>query len=184
MSEGTEASTENDLGISEEDAQALLADAVQEGSGTGTEDRIAGLERDLAKWRDLARKHEGRARQNAAAVTEAKTLQQQIDELRGELTTERESQVERGGKLALAQVHTRLAEAGITRADVAGLLELVDPKGLLADGQPDDKAIDRLASSLLKVAGRASPDPDQGRKGGNGPVDMNTLIRRAAGVTT
>lgn len=190
MPDSDESGSDDDLGISEADAQALLADSTDQ-SGTsdtdsddGSSKRIADLEREAAKWRELARKHEGRAKQNAAAATESKTLQQQLDELRGQFSERDAADLERNGKLALSQVHTRLAESGITRADVAGLLELVDPQGLLADGQPDDKAVEKLASSLLKVAGRASPDPDQGKRGGSAPADMNTLIRRAAGVIT
>lgn len=180
----------DDIKITEDEAESLLADAVAESESSDTDDdtdqqsRLAQLQRDVDKWKGLARKHEGRARENASAVTQSKTLQQQLDEMKSQLAERDASEVERNGKLALSGVHTRLAEAGITRSDVAGLLDLVDPTGLLADGQPDDEAIDKLANSLLKVAGRASPDPDQGKHGGNAPMDMNAIIRRAAGVTT
>jgi len=140
---------------------------------------------DAAKWKAQSRKHEDRARTNAEAATKAKTVEQQLDDLRKAMAERDVADVARAGRLALTQVHARLAEAGLARGDVDGLLELVDPMSLLADGEPDDKAIDKLAKSLSRIAGRTTPDRDQGRgRGSGGPVDMNTLIRRQAGVIT
>ena len=172
------------------EAQSLLADAVHgSDADTGSDDKdwraeAARLEKDLQKWQSMARKHEGRAKQNADAAAKAKSVEDQIADLRAQLAERDVAEVERSGRLALAQVHTRLAEAGIKRDDVAGLLELVDPTVLLKDGQPNDDAIGKLADSLTKVAGRITPDHDQGRKGGSAPPNMNDLIRRAAGIRT
>ncbi|MGH3881949.1 MAG: hypothetical protein ACRDRC_00915 [Pseudonocardiaceae bacterium] len=184
-------STELDTGEGDTEAQKLLADAVDQNSGADTEpdgtdwkaeaDRLA---KDAAKWKALARKHEGTARQRSDAASKAKTLEEQVAELRSQMAERDVAEVERSGRLALAHVHTKLAEAGIKPGDVAGLLELVDPVQLLIDGQLDDKAIDKLAGSLTKVAARVTPDHDQGRKGGEAPQNMNDLIRRAAGVRT
>lgn len=171
----------------DDEAQQLLADATSDGAGpdtgTGT-DELARLKADLDKWKTLARRHEGRAKENAQAAAKAKSVEDQIAELRTQLAERDVADVERNGRMAMTQVHAALAEAGIKKADSAEFLELVDPTTLLTDGQPDDKAITKLAGSVKKLAGRVTPDFDQGRKGGDAPLNMNDLIRRAAGVRT
>lgn len=136
---------------------------------------------DAAKWQALSRKHEDRAKANAEAAAGAKTVEQQLEELRKQNAERDVADVVRTGRMAMTQVQARLAEHGFARADVAGLLELVDPVTLLKDGEPDESAIKKLTESLIKVGGRITPDPDQGRRGGKAPADMNSLIRRAAG---
>jgi hypothetical protein len=171
------------------EAEQLLADAIQSGSDADTESdgkdwqsEVARLNKEAEKWRSLARKHEGRAKENADAAAKAKSVEDQIAELRSQLAERDVADVERNGRMAMTQVHAALAEAGIKKADAAGFLELVDPTTLLTDGQPDEKAIGKLAESVKKLAGRVTPDFDQGRKGGTAPPNMNDLIRRAAGV--
>jgi hypothetical protein len=168
------------LQISDADAEKLLADAAQDGS-SDTEDSTD-WKAEAEKYKALARKHEGRAKENAQAAQQKKTVEQQLDELRGQLSERDKRETERNGRLALAQLNARLAEAGIKRDDVAGLLKRIKADDLLADGEPDEGAIAELTDSLVKITGRATPDPDQGRKGGTAPLDMNQLIRRAAGV--
>lgn len=169
----------------DDEAQQLLSEAVSTDSGadTGSDDDIksemARLKADLDKWKSLARRHEGRAKENAQAAAKAKSVEDQIAELRAQLAERDVADVERNGRMAMTQVHAALAEAGIRKADAAGFLELVDPITLLTDGQPDDKAINKLAESIKKLAGRVTPDVDQGRKGGNAPPNMNDLIRGA-----
>jgi hypothetical protein len=92
--------------------------------------------------------------------------------------------MQRNGRLAVAQVQAKLAEAGLSANDMTGLFDLIDPVALLKDGEPDEAAITKLAKSLVRVAGRTTPDRDQGRRGGDGPVDMNQLIRRSVGINT
>jgi hypothetical protein len=177
------------------DAQQLLADAASQDSGdngmgsdtdkgpdTRTAAELTRLKTDLEKWKSLARRHEGRAKENAQAAAKAKSVEEQIEELRSQLAERDVADVERNGRLAMTQVHAALAEAGIKKSDVEGLLELVDPTTLLTDGEPNEKAINKLAASLTKVAGKVTPDRDQGRKGGNAPPNMNDIIRRAAGI--
>lgn len=137
---------------------------------------------DVEKWRTLARKHETRAKDNADAASKAKTIEERLAAAEKALTDRDVADVERNARLALAQVRTQVANAGFKPDEVSGLFDALDPMRLLTDGEPDAKAIDQLAKSITKAAGRATPDRDQGRKGGDGPVDMNTLIRRAAGV--
>jgi hypothetical protein len=116
------------------------------------------------------------------AANQSKPLQEQLDALTAQLAAREAADVEKNGRLALAQVHTLLADNGIKREDVKGVLDRFDPVQLLADGQPDEKAIGEFATALSRVAGRAAPDFDQGKKGGE-PSDMNSMIRRMAGRT-
>lgn len=173
-----------DLGISDEDAEALLADAVQAAAQSDTGGDSVDWKAEAEKWQKLAQRHEIRAKQNAQAASKAKTVEQQLEELRGQLGERDKRELERNGRLAVAQLNTRLAEAGIKRDDVAGLIKRISPADLLSDGEPDDGAIGELAEALVRIAGRATPDPDQGKKGGQAPLDMNQLIRRAAGITS
>jgi hypothetical protein len=168
----------DNLQISDADAEALLALAVQDDKI----DTVTDWKAEAEKWKTQARKHESRAKENADAAKAKKTVEQQLDELRGQLSERDKRETERNGRLALAQLNARLAEAGIKRDDVAGLLKRIKADDLLADGEPDEGAIAELTDSLVKITGRATPDPDQGRKGGTAPLDMNQLIRRAAGV--
>lgn len=184
----TEASAEvDDLGLTDAEAQQLLAAAVERGdaepAATASSDE-PDWKAEAEKWKGLARKHEDRARQNAQAATKARTVEQQLEELRSQLAERDQREQERSGRLAMAQLDAQLAKAGIERDDVAGLLKRIKATDLLKDGEPDESAIGELAESLKKIAGRATPDPDQGAKGGKAPLDMNQLIRRAAGITS
>lgn len=159
------------------------------GADTAPDDKdwraeIAQLKSEAEKWRGLARKHEGRAKENADAAAKAKSVEDQIGELRSQLAERDVADVERNARMAMTQVHAALAEAGLKKADVAEFLEMVDPVTLLKDGQPDDAAVTKLATSVKKLAGRVTPDFDQGRKGGSAPPNMNDLIRHAVGVRT
>lgn len=115
-------------------------------------------------------------------ASKTKSVEEQLQELRKQLTDREVADVEKNGRLALAQVKAQVIGAGFKAEDVSGLFDHIDPMSLLTDGEPDEKAVEKLAKSLTKVAGRATPDPDQGRRGGGDSSDMNTLIRRAAGV--
>jgi hypothetical protein len=180
----TEATAEvDDLGLTDAEAEQLLADAIQRGDAEPAD--TAGDDTDwqaeARKWRGLARKHEAQAKAN---TKQAKTIEQQVADLQKQLGERDKREQERSGRLAMAQLDAQLAKAGIDRADVEGLLKRIKGADLLVNGEPDDDAIGELADSLKKIAGRATPDPDQGAKGGKAPLDMNQLIRRAAGVTS
>jgi hypothetical protein len=182
----TEASAEvdtSDLGLTDAEAEQLLADAVARGDAgpADTADDDTDWQAEARKWRSLARKHEAQAKAN---TRQARTIEQQVADLQNQLSERDKREQERSGRLAMAQLDARLAKAGIDRADVEGLLKRIKGSDLLADGEPDEAAIGELADSLKKVAGRATPDPDQGAKGGKAPLDMNQLIRRAAGITS
>lgn len=171
------------LDITDADAAKLLeepGDSDKEPATTFTQadvERIVSdrLIRERKKYADY-----GDLKKQAAA---AKTVEQQLEELRGEIGERDKREQERNGRLAISQLNTRLAEAGIKRDDVAGLIKRIAPSDLLDEGEPNDTAISELAESLIRIAGRATPDPDQGKSGGKAPLDMNQLIRRAAGIT-
>jgi hypothetical protein len=175
--------------------QTGQAEQSSEASDTGEQTDWKALaekaQAEIEQWKALARKHEDRAKRNfeaAAKVKEAeskaKSVEEQLSELRKAMTDRDVADMQRNGRLAVAQVQAKLAEAGLSANDMTGLFDLIDPVALLKDGEPDEAAINKLAKSLVRVAGRTTPDRDQGRRGGDGPVDMNALIRRAVGVTT
>lgn len=145
--------------------------------------QLAALEADRDKWKAQARKHEDRSRQNAAAATQAQTLEQQIAELQSAMAERDTRDAERNVRLAMSEVRTQIAAAGVKPADVSDLLELVDPARLMGpNGEPDEAAIAKVAASITRTGGRPQPDPDQGKKGETGRPSMDAMIRRAAGV--
>jgi hypothetical protein len=169
------------------------------GTGTGTANTTATDDWDADDWKAFAkevglspqkvkerlghaRTWEQRARENKGAANQATTLQQQVEEMQRSLAERDERDVKRAGQLALTRVRSGLAESGIKADDVQELLDELDPKRLLKDGEPDDKAIGRIVGALRKAAGRPTPDPDQGKSGGKQPSDMNALIRRSVGI--
>lgn len=148
---------------------------------TGTKDWKAEAE----KWQTLARKHEARAKDNVDAANRAKTVEEQLEEMRKTIADRDVADVKRSSNMALTQVKANLSEKGFNQADVADLLEFVEPAILLKDGEPDEGKIKKLTESLIKSSGRSTPDPDQGKGGGKpaDKLDMNALIRRRAGVS-
>lgn len=117
-----------------------------------------------------------KARENAS-----KPLQEQLDAVTKRLTAREAADVERNGKLALSQVYSQLAEDGIRKSDVEGLLKRFDAKSLLKDGEPDEAAIGEFAKELARTAGRIPPDPDQGQNGsGSSPQTMGDFMRQMA----
>lgn len=125
-----------------------------------------------------ARTWEKRPTDNHEAAKQLPTLQQQLDQLRQEMSERDVRDVERSGRMAMTQVSSALAEAGVRADDVKDLLAEIDPARLLKDGEPNDEAINRVVGALCRTAGRPTADPDQGRGGDGGPTDMNTLFRQ------
>ena len=168
------------------EAQAALAAAANADKSDSDDAarRVAELERELNEWKSHARKHEDNFKKVSSQLRTSKSDKDRLAELEQAVNAANEDRLNERKFNALTQVQLRLAEAGIRSEDVASILEGYDASALLEGGKPNNAAIERLAKSLIKVAGRSTPDPDQGRRGGDGPVDMNTLIRRAAGVIT
>jgi hypothetical protein len=152
------------------------------GSGSGSEKTFTQADVDRILAERLGRtkqQHDAdlaKARENAS-----KPLQQQLDELTKKLNDRQTADVERNGKLALSQVYSQLAEAGVKKSDVEGLLKRFDAKALLKDGEPDDAAIAEFAKDLARTAGQIAPDLDQGQGGsGSSPQTMGDFMRQMA----
>jgi hypothetical protein len=118
---------------------------------------------EAAKWKELARKHEERAKSNAAAARE-------LDELRKQSMTDQEKAVaeartearadalrEVGGRLVQAEV--RAAAAG-RPVDVDALLEVLDASIFVGDDGEPDRA--RITAWVDRVAPAADPNITHG----------------------
>jgi hypothetical protein len=148
---------------------------------------VAALAAELDKWKGLARKHEDRAKANAAAAKER-------DEIRQASMTEQERAVAEATAAAraevLAEVGSTLVDAEVKTAaanlaaagravDAEALLEGIDRKAFLGeDGKPNAEAIanwlDRVAPKAAEATSQqptAPVWPDLGQ-GNRGPKDM------------
>lgn len=126
-------------------------ETTQDDTGTDT-DPAAALQAELDKWKALSKKHEDRAKANAAAAKELETF-------RKASMTEQEQAVEaareEGRRQAMQEasagrVEDALRAAAAGRLDADALIENVDrTRFLTEDGQPDREAIaawvDRIA---------------------------------------
>lgn len=160
-----------------------------EGATTATTETAAtDWKAEAEKWQALARKNEERAKGNAQAAKE-------LEKVRAAAMTEQEKAVaeaeQRGAQTATAKAATRLVRAEF-RAAASGrvdketldaYLEDVDLSKFLGDdGEPDLKAIEARIGRL--GGGQRRTDFDGGaRTTAAKPADMNSLIRRAAGVS-
>lgn len=136
-----------------------------------------------------------KANQEAANYRrELRATQAELKKLREASQTETEKALaeaeQRGKTAALGQVGTRLARAEL-RAAAAGKVDAATLDGFLEyadlsrfvteDGEPDAKAI---TAAITKLGGAERPTNfDGGARTSPAPADdMNSLIRRAAGV--
>lgn len=164
------------------------------GAGTATVDTSQAADWNATDWKAFAdevglspeqvrkklghaRTWEERATKNVDAAKKLPTLEQQLQQLQGQMSERDARDVDRAGRMALTQIRSGLAEAGIRTDEVKDLLAEIDTKRLLKDGEPDDEAVNRIVTALSRTAGRPTPDPDQGARGGDGPSDMNSLMR-------
>jgi pyruvate/2-oxoglutarate dehydrogenase complex dihydrolipoamide acyltransferase (E2) component len=162
-----------------------------DGGSGGTSDVLATLLQEMgltpaqaASRIRNAPKWEKNARENQRKAQQSQTLAEQLEQMRSDIAERDVKDAERAGKLAMSQVRAQLRAHEVDPDDVKAILSRVSATDLLKDGDPDEDAIQELTSSLLKVAGRAQPDPDQGKKGGEKQEDMNAFIRRMAGRGT
>lgn len=142
-------------------------------------------EAEARKWQALARKHEGRAKENATARSE-------LDKVKKAAMTEQEravAEAEARGRAAatsataarLARAEFRAAASGRVDKDALdGFLEYVDlAKFIAEDGEPDAKAID---AAIKRLAGppRSTNFDGGARTTASRPTDMSALIRQKA----
>lgn len=158
---------------------------------TGTEATVTDVtdwKAEADKWKSQARKHEERAKSNADAAKE-------LDRVRASQMTETEKAVAeaeaRGRAAALTTAGVRLAKAEL-RAEAAGTVDKATLDGFLEyadlskfigeDGEPDTKAIQ---AAVKKLGGEpAVTNFDGGARTSAGkPADMNSLIRKSAGLS-
>lgn len=97
---------------------------------------------DAARWKHLARKHEGRARSNAAAAARVEAVEQQLRAA--------------NARLALSQVRARLAAAGIRGAAATVPVAMLDAAALLTDGEPDESKIATTVAALIAATTRVT----------------------------
>lgn len=129
---------------------------------TSTPDTGEDPAKEIAKWRDLARKHEERAKSNAQAVKE-------LEELRKTTMTDQEKAAAQarleGRTEALREIGTKLVDAEVRAAaagrnvDVDALLEGLDRSRFIDEnGDADQKSIgswvDRIAPPPDESAGQ------------------------------
>lgn len=136
-----------------------------DGQDMTVEQLLADREAELAKWKAQARKHEERAKANAAAAKQLEEVKRQglsdaekaIAEARDQAKAE--AAREFGGKLAVEAIR---GAARDRVADVDALIDGIDPTKFLGDdGEPDR---DRIAEWVDKVAPKVEqeekPFPD------------------------
>lgn len=165
------------------------------GTGTGTTTTTSTDDWDADDWKAFAkevglspakvkerlghaRTWEQRARENKTGADQAATLQQQVEEMRQQQAERNERDIKRAENLAVSHVRSGLAEAGIKADDVKDLLAEIDPRRLLKDGDPDDKAVARIVRALTRAAGRPTPDHDQGQGGTGAPTSMAGFMQQ------
>jgi len=179
--------------ITDDQAQNLLDDAIDADSDTDAGDdkvddsKVKDWKSEASKWQAMARKHEQRAKENAAAKAE-------LEKLRKASMTEQEKAVaeaeERGKSTALKTSAVRLARAEfrataagrVDQSALDGFLEYADLSKFVGEnGEPDEKAIE---AAVKKLAGsQRAPSFDGGVRRTAGRVtDMNSLIRQHAGL--
>lgn len=129
------------------------------------------LAAEVQKWQNLARKHEERAKANAAAAKELETLRAQsmTDQEKAVAAARTEARAEALREFGTSRVDDaiRVAAAG-RNIDVDGLLEALDRARFIGEnGEPDRAAI---AAWIDRIA----PKPDDN---GPRPLDLGQGVR-------
>lgn len=158
---------------------AATTDTATDATGTDTAPETQASEVD--KWKALARKHEERAKANAAAQAELDKLREATasEQERAIITarTEAKSEAAREFGSRLAEAQFRVAAAGRLDSDqLDGLLEVVDLGRFVDDnGDPDIDAITAAVSRVApkQVAGDATPPDDHQGAGSRERMALN-----------
>ena len=127
------------------------------------------LEADAKKWQDFSRKNEAAAK--AAAKELEKSRQAQMTDVERAQAAASEAE-KRAAAAETAMLRYRVAATKQLPADLVDRLRGDTEEEMLAD-----------ADTLLKLVKPAAPKPDptQGARGAGSGVDMNSLLRSAAG---
>jgi hypothetical protein len=149
-----------DLEISDEDAERLLSDAVEDdvddanGSGDSRDqrrsDRDDPTQRELTKWKSLARKHEREAKQRASKLKEYEDANKSEAERLSESATEFRTRAEKAeSALRRREIAEERAPAHATLAQIKAVA-----KRLSGD---DDEALEADADELFAMFAQAPP---------------------------
>lgn len=156
--------SQNDLGISDEEAQQLLADAVEgdeDKSGSddsGRSDTDDGkLADELAKWKSLARKHE-KSYKDANSK-----LRQYEDASKSDLERWEERATTAESRAGTAEAKAKALEIAIERAPEHATLAQVRAVAKRVRGE-DDEALERDADELFGLLAPAPSEPKPGAK--------------------
>lgn len=144
----------------------------------------AALESEVTKWRDLARKHEERAKANAAAVKELDELKKQsmtdIEKAVATARTEGETNATRKASAKVAAAEIRAAAAGrLDDSKIAALLEGIDlGKFVDDDGEVDTAKVTKFVDGIAPTDDGTPTVPDlgQGARGSTAPLGSDPLL--------
>ncbi len=144
---------------------------------------------DTTDWKAEARKWENRAKENSGAAKEAERARLAAMNEADRAVAEAEG---RGRTAAVQEFGKRLARTQFDalagrrnpEVDTAPVFEYLDLTRLVGeDGEPDSKAIQAAVERLIPAPASGLPSFDGGsRTPAAKAPDMNTLIRRQAGV--
>jgi hypothetical protein len=145
----------DDLGISEDEAKQLLDDPGEQQSTDRDDDP---LKAEIAKWKSLARKHEG----------EAKKLGGKLSEYENANKTDRERLEERAGtaetRAGTAEAKAKALEIALERAPAHATLAQVKAVAKRVRGDDDD-SLERDADELFELLAPAQDtEPKPGTK--------------------
>lgn len=167
------------------DQSSKDADAGTQAGQTGTD---AQTDADSTDWKAEARKWEQRAKENQRSAKEFEKQQRAAMNDADRALSDAEA---KGRTAAATEFGKRLARTEFDAAaarrnpdfDTASALEYVDLTRFVGeDGEPDAKAIKAAVERLVPAPAGGTPSYDGGsRSTSNGPADMNSLIRKAAG---
>lgn len=144
------------------------------------------------KWKELARKNEQRAKENASAATE-------LEKLRQSAMSDTEKAVVEAKKAGAAEAQSTFAQriaAAEIRAALAGIVD--DPQNVVDDlnlakfvtddGEVDAQAVQALRERWVSLVGqRKAPDFGQGQRGTTAPPPgdpLREMYARATGRTS
>lgn len=141
------------------------------------------LEAEVAKWKALARKHEGNSKANAKAAEELAALKAANQTDAEKAIAEAE---QRGRSAATAEVAQKLAAAEVRAAltsvvpDPAAVVEDLNLSKYVTDtGDVDQEAVKALREKYVALAAKpGAPDFKPGRQGGD-RKDLNAQIAEA-----
>ncbi len=175
MSEGTpeasatDAATENNQSSS---TQSATDSPAPDASATDTSQESASLAADLAKWKELARKNEQRAKENASAAKRLAEIEEQskteterlLDGARKETAQQVRAEIVGtfGQRLARQSFRAAAAQRNPEFDAVAVLDDINLARYVGDDGEPDEDAIRAAVERLVPQGGRVRGDVGQG----------------------